>query len=86
MPSYRVTNRITKETYDVEAPFAQDACERLGWTIGDCYVELLRESPFSNISARPPRGMSIPQGPRRVEQGFHRAGPVKYLFHRAGQS
>lgn len=54
MPRYRVTNRITKETYEVEAPFAQDACERLGWLIRDCHVQLLREGPLSRLD-EPPR-------------------------------
>ncbi len=53
MPLYRITNRITKETCQVEAPFAQDACERLGWVIGDCYVRLLKESPFTDLAAQP---------------------------------
>ncbi len=53
MPLYQVTNRITKDAYEVEAPFAQDACERLGWMIGDCHVKLLKESPFSRLTARP---------------------------------
>lgn len=35
---YRVTNRVTKETQEVEAPSAQEACQRLGWLIGDCYI------------------------------------------------
>jgi len=47
MPRYRITNRITRETFEVEAPFAQDACERLGWMIGDCHVRLLREGPYT---------------------------------------
>ncbi len=53
MPRYRVTNRITKEACEVEAPFAQDACELLGWMIGDCHVQLLRESPFTNLAFQP---------------------------------
>ena len=53
MPLYRITNRITKETYQVEAPFSQDARERLGWAIGDCYVRFLQESHFTNMAAQP---------------------------------
>lgn len=49
MPRYRVTNRITNETYEIEAPYAQDACELLGWQIGNCYVKLLREGPRSYL-------------------------------------
>lgn len=52
MPRYRVTNRVTKETTEVEAPFAQVACERLGWMIGNCHVECIREGPFSDISQK----------------------------------
>lgn len=50
MPLYRITNRITKETVAVQAPFAQDACERAGWMIGDCFVEMIRGAPFPGIS------------------------------------
>jgi len=53
MPTYRITNRITKERAQVEAPFAQVACERLGWMIGHCHVELICESPYSDLSKRP---------------------------------
>jgi len=53
MPLYQVTNKIMKETYQVEAPFAQDACERLGWMIDACSVELFKDSPFSSLSASP---------------------------------
>jgi len=62
MPRYRVQNRITKEAYEVEAPFAQDACERLGWMIGDCFIELLREGPFSDITEPP---QPIPNEPHQ---------------------
>lgn len=44
MPRYLVRNRITNEQDVVEAPYAQDACESLGWRIGDCYVKLLRDT------------------------------------------
>ncbi len=47
MPRYRVIHRVTGEAYEVEAPFAQDACGRLGWMIGDCHVRVLREGPFT---------------------------------------
>ena len=33
MLKYRVMNRVTKEIYEVEAPYAQMACEKLGWMI-----------------------------------------------------
>ena len=47
MPRYRVTNRVTGEVKEVEAPYAQDACRAAGWVVGDCYIQLLREGPFS---------------------------------------
>ena len=53
MPGYRITNRITKERAQVDAPFAQVACELLGWLIGECFVELTREGPYSDITKRP---------------------------------
>lgn len=53
MPRYRVTNRVTGERFEVEAPYAQDACERLGWMIGNCHVKLIREGPFTDLSQRP---------------------------------
>lgn len=45
MPRYRVENRITKEVMEIEAPFAQAACEKAGWLIGNCYVKSLRKRP-----------------------------------------
>lgn len=45
MPTYRITHRVTRESYTVDAPFAQDATERLGWLIGDCHVARLPERP-----------------------------------------
>jgi predicted RNA-binding Zn-ribbon protein involved in translation (DUF1610 family) len=53
MPRYRVTNRRTNEAYEVEAPYAADACTACGWMIGHCHVELLREGPFSDIDQAP---------------------------------
>ncbi len=63
MPRYRVTNRVTREAYEVEAPFAQAACERLGWMIGDCHVKTLREGPYSDVGQRPER-VDIEDEPR----------------------
>jgi len=47
MLRYRVTNNKTGEMEEIEAPYAQTACDILGWPIGDCNVTLLREGPFS---------------------------------------
>jgi len=38
---YRVTNRITKQTYQASALSADEACKKLGWLIGNCFVEEL---------------------------------------------
>jgi hypothetical protein len=53
MPRYRVTNRETNEAYEVEAPYAADACTACGWMIGHCHVDLLREGPFSDMAQAP---------------------------------
>lgn len=53
MPTYRITHRLTHETHTVDAPFAQDAAERLGWLIGDCHVLLLRETPYTDLTQQP---------------------------------
>lgn len=37
--TYKVKNRITKEVWNVEAKSAQEACQKVGWLIGDCFVE-----------------------------------------------
>lgn len=68
MPRYRVTNRVTKETQEVEAPYAQVACERLGWMIGNCYVRCVREGPFSDIGQK---GLKIHTGKvhKKVRRG-----------------
>lgn len=36
--TYRIMNRITKEWWEGEAESAQEACEKAGWMIGDCWV------------------------------------------------
>ena len=53
MPRYRIENRATKKVVEVEAPFAQTACEMVGWVIGNCYVKLLKEGSFSDIKDKP---------------------------------
>ena len=39
---YRVTNRVTKQTYEASAFSADEACRKLGWLIGDCYIQEIR--------------------------------------------
>jgi len=36
---YQITNRITQQTYQASAFSATEACQKLGWMIGDCYVK-----------------------------------------------
>ena len=38
MNRYRIMNRITKEWWNGEASSAQEACQKAGWPIGDCWV------------------------------------------------
>jgi len=38
MKRYRVMNKITNKFGEEEAESAQEACEKLGWSIGDCWV------------------------------------------------
>jgi len=61
MPRYRITSRITKEVYEIDAPTAQDACERLGWMIGDCHVRKMMHE------GRPPERLD--PGERRAWGG-----------------
>ena len=63
MPRYKIENRVTHEAAEIEAPFAQTACDALGWQIGDCCVRLLREGPFS--------------GPSRADRFIRKAGDFR---------
>lgn len=40
---YRITNRVTKQTYEASAFSADEACRKLGWVIGDCFVKEIGE-------------------------------------------
>jgi len=42
---YRVTVRETGEVKEVTAPFAEEACDKLGLYIGDCNVRELIAPP-----------------------------------------
>jgi len=48
MPRYYVERRDTGEAWEVEAAFAKLACEKLGWMIGMCYINIIREGPETN--------------------------------------
>ena len=41
---YRIKNRITGEETEVGAWSAQEACWKLGWMIGVCYVHEIKET------------------------------------------
>jgi len=49
---YRITNRITHETVTIGADSAQEACEKVGWLIGDCYVQVLID-PDALMATKP---------------------------------
>jgi hypothetical protein len=38
MKIYRIMNRATKEWREIKASSAQEACEKAGWMVGDCWV------------------------------------------------
>jgi hypothetical protein len=38
MKIYRIWNRITGERWQGEAGSAQEACDKAGWLIGNCWV------------------------------------------------
>ena len=40
MKTYRIMNRITKQWWEGEAQSAQEACQKAGWMIGDCWVRI----------------------------------------------
>jgi len=38
---YMISHRATNQTYQASAFSADEACRKLGWLIGDCFVEEL---------------------------------------------
>jgi len=66
---YRIMNRVTGEVDEVCERNAQDACRRLGWRIGDCYVVELGACEF-NIQhkkyVRSPK--PVPRTPSHIER------------------
>lgn len=38
MKTYRIWNRVTREWWEGEASSAQEACNKAGWLIGNCWV------------------------------------------------
>jgi hypothetical protein len=55
MPRFRVEHIVSGRTVDLDAPFAALAAQLADWSQEDCRVELLEESPFSNITVLPAR-------------------------------
>lgn len=45
MKLYRIMLRESDESREVLAYSAQEACEKLGWQIGNCFIEDVREVP-----------------------------------------
>jgi hypothetical protein len=46
--TYRIMNRITKEWWEGEAMSAQEACQKAGWMIGDCWVRIKTYGKYSH--------------------------------------
>jgi len=44
MKIYIIENRVWHLQFEVTANSAQEACEKLGWLIGDCYVKEVKEA------------------------------------------
>ena len=38
MPTYRLMNRTTRQWWEGDAESAQEACQKAGWLIGNCWV------------------------------------------------
>ncbi len=53
MPRFRVVHRQTGEIWEVEASYADDARQVVGWSMGDCSIQLMLEGPFEEIE--PPK-------------------------------
>jgi len=51
MRRYRIMNRVTKEWWEGEADSAQEACQKTGWLIGDCWVR--QYAPPHSDSTKP---------------------------------
>ena len=49
MPRYQVVHRQTGETWEVEASYAEDARQVVGWPMDVCIVMIRHEGPFAEI-------------------------------------
>lgn len=62
MKDYRLYHRILKEFRNIEAESAQEACEQVGWVIGDVWVREhteTRRDPHSDSGLRYPGWKNI---------------------------
>ena len=41
--TYKVGNKYTHERQIIKAESAQEACEKLGWSLSDCWVRIIKE-------------------------------------------
>ena len=48
---YTIRNRITGEEVTIGADSAQEACQKLGWMIGDCYVQVILDPDELSLAA-----------------------------------
>jgi len=48
MKCYRMYHRTLRKFQDVRANSAQEACETVGWMIGDCWVREETRGKFAN--------------------------------------
>jgi len=53
---YRVTNRVTNETQQIGAESAQEACQLLGWLVGDCHIKVVLDP--ADLVPRPIRSQN----------------------------
>jgi len=48
MKRYRLFHRVLKEFRDIEAESAQEACQQVGWLIGDVWVREASRGPHAS--------------------------------------
>jgi len=53
MPRYQVVHQAAGETWEVDAPIADDARDVVGWPKGVCSIQLMIDGPFVNF--QPPK-------------------------------
>ena len=63
MPRYRVTHKISGETWEVEMPFSDDARRVVGWPVTDCWIVLMREGSYAEM---PPPKVAVQIKPPEV--------------------